>query len=345
MARSKANLFLSAILVTSLLITFGLFGATDKPITRQATRALAQVQSTAGIIVDPSTTLVLKGAVFTINVKIINVSNLCGWQFELYWSNSVLNCTTAAIQTPPEWQNNYYNFSHSLNNNFNATHGRLLDAVARLKPAPPFNGSTTVATVNFGALQAGMTSLTLDNDELGDWLAEPIAHTVSHGSSIVYNPVCAMKTLANGYFYIPSVNDTILKIELLFNETLVADQTSGVSPYPNITKWPNGVVDIYDAIFVQGHLGQQEGNANWEYMADVVADKVIDIYDAIKVGNHYGNSGTYDTNLTSLSITFSGGNTFTPDLNGYIQIPQNATSFTVYRNGSQTGALVVFGKG
>lgn len=209
MARSKTDLFLSAILVMSFLVTLGFFGSAGEPATRQNTRVLALLQSTAGIIVDPSTTLVLKGAVFSINVKIINVTNLCGWQFELYWSNSVLNCTGATIQTPSEWQNNYYNFSHSLNNNFNATHGRLLDAVARLKPAPPFNGSTTVATVNFCAIQAGTTSLTLGDDELGDWLAEPIAHTVSHGSSLVYNPVCAMKTLANGYFYIPSVNATI----------------------------------------------------------------------------------------------------------------------------------------
>jgi hypothetical protein len=153
-----------------------------------------------------------------------------------------------------------------------------------------------------------------------------------------------MKTLANGYFYVPNLNVTTIKIVYLFNDTLVADQTGGSSPYQNITKWPDGSVDLYDAQLISAHFGQQEGNANWEYMADINPDRVIDIYDNIKVSGHYGNTGNYSTNLTGVNVTFSTGSTIAPDSNGYVQIPQNSTSFTVYKNGVTTGTLVVFGR-
>jgi len=106
----------------------------------------------------------------------------------------------------------------------------------------------------------------------------------------------------------------------------------------------DGDVDLYDAQLVSGHMNQQEGNANWEYMADITPDKVIDIYDAMKMSNHYGNSRTYSTNLAGVNVTFNGGNTITPDAQGYVQIPQNATSFRVYKNGNTIGTLIVFGR-
>ena len=357
--KKELALVLGVILTLSPLVTFGYFKLAFGPAVsvensgfiKQTSRdlggaRLAFLQQTAGVSVNPSAVIVFKNKTFGVNVTITNVSNLCGWQFELYWSNAVLNCTNATIQTPSVWQNQSFNFSPSpsFNNSFNSTQGRLFNAVACLWPAPPFSGSTTIATLTFNAIQAGNTSLSLVNVKLGDDNAYPITYIASNGYASIYNPMCAMKTLASGYFYIPNLNVTILKIEFLFNDTLVADQTGGSSPYQNITRWPDGVVDLYDAQLVSGHMNQREGNANWEYMADIVPDGVIDIYDAMKVSGHYGNTGTYVTNLTGVNVTFNVGNPIAPDSGGYVQIPQNATSFTVYKNGNTTGALIVFGK-
>jgi hypothetical protein len=159
---------------------------------------------------------------------------------------------------------------------------------------------------------------------------------------------CAMKTLTNGYFYIPtpictaSISD-YLKIQELFNDTgLTGDQTGGNSPYPTIPNWPDGTVDILDAILISSCFGTQEGQTNWNYMADIVPDKVIDIYDAMQISINYGHTGTYITNLASVTVTFNTGQKESPDSYGFVAIPQGATSFNVTKNGSPIGALITF---
>jgi hypothetical protein len=159
---------------------------------------------------------------------------------------------------------------------------------------------------------------------------------------------CAMKTLTNGYFYIPtpictaSIN-SCLKIQELFNDTgLTGDQTGGNSPYPTIPNWPDGTVDMFDSMFISSCYGSQEGQTNWNYMADIVPDKVIDIYDSIEVSSSYGHTGTYITNLSNVTVTFNTGQNESPDSHGFVAIPQGAASFNVTKNGSPIGALITF---
>ena len=159
------------------------------------------------------------------------------------------------------------------------------------------------------------------------------------------NSTCAMKTGADGYFYVPNLNVKTLKIEFTFNGTLVGDQTGGVSPYSNVTAWPDGTVDVYDALLLSACFGATEGGANWNYMADIVPDGVIDIYDCLTLSAHWGHSGTYNRNLTGVTVLFNTGTNSTLDSGGYVGIPQGASSFTVYKNNNPTGALVVFGTG
>jgi hypothetical protein len=105
-------------------------------------------------------------------------------------------------------------------------------------------------------------------------------------------------------------------------------------------------VDIYDAIFVSGKVGKSEGQSGWEYMADVTGNRIIDIFDCIQVANNYGKSGTYITDLTNVTVTFSvpGGpiQESVEWTNGLATIPPSATSFTVKRNGSPIGAVAIF---
>ncbi len=146
----------------------------------------AAAESTT-LLVDPGQLAVFKGEMFTISVKVQNVVDLRGWEFQLYWNNTVLNCTNANIQTPAEWQNSTIEFAPGFENNYNATHGRFFKAQSAIDPAPSFNGSMTIVTLTFQAMQPGTTSLTLTDTLLGNSTAQPITCGVSSGSVTVYS--------------------------------------------------------------------------------------------------------------------------------------------------------------
>jgi hypothetical protein len=140
----------------------------------------------ASMSIDPNQLTVFKGEVFTMNVRVMDVTDLHGWEFKLYWNSTVLNCTNAVIQTPAEWQDNTQDYGSGLEADFNATHGCFWKAQSATDPGPSFNGSMTIATLTFQALQSGTTSLTLADTILGNTTADPITHTLSSGSVNVY---------------------------------------------------------------------------------------------------------------------------------------------------------------
>ena len=141
---------------------------------------------TPSVFVDPSQLTVFKGEVFTANVKVTGVTDLYGWEFKLYWNSTVLNCTNVVVQTPAEWQNNTQNCGPGLEANYNATDALYWQGQSATYPASSFNGSMTIATLTFQAMQPGTTSLTLTGTILGNSTAEPIACSVSSGSVNVY---------------------------------------------------------------------------------------------------------------------------------------------------------------
>ena len=155
-------------------------------------------------------------------------------------------------------------------------------------------------------------------------------------------PVCAMKTRTDGWFYVPNVAADLLKIEMLFDDQdVVGDLTGGTSPYGGIS-YPDGIVNIYDVTTVTGHFGISEGDSNWYYMADIKPDRCIDIFDVTCVASNFGKTGTYTTDLSGVTVTFDTGGEISPDSYDFVTIPQDATSFTVKRNGTPTGAMAIF---
>jgi len=151
-----------------------------------------------------------------------------------------------------------------------------------------------------------------------------------------------MKTRADGYFYIPNLDVNTLKIESLFNSSLVGDQTGGSSPYPTIGHWPDGIVNMLDFYFMNNLFLVEEGMANWEYMADCRPDRIINMIDVFQAIVNFMNQGNYDEDLSGVIVSFNTGENITPDANGFVLIPQGATSFTVYKSGNPIGALIVF---
>jgi len=163
-----------------------------------------------------------------------------------------------------------------------------------------------------------------------------------------------MKTRVDGYFYIPSLGPFLegrtgpprsLKVELLFDDpNLEGDQTGGTSPYPELDHWPDGNVDILDSSFVNGAYGSKEGDSNFDYMADINADKSVTILDVSIVSGNYGNSGTYITDLSGVIVEFDTGGSYQLSSEGFSPIPSGATYFYIKKDGNPIGALITFFK-
>ncbi|NWG11159.1 hypothetical protein HXY33_05350 [Candidatus Bathyarchaeota archaeon] len=173
-----------------------------------------------------------------------------------------------------------------------------------------------------------------------------IAITMNADHSLnAYFATPALKTKTDGYFYIPNIPLTLLKIEMVFdNSNIVGDQTGGTSPYTMIPvpQYPDGYVNNKDALRVGSCFGATEGTLQWNYMADVNADKCINSKDSVLIGANFGKSGTYTTDLRDVTVLFNTGQEIAPDSNGYVTIPQDATSFTIKRNGNPIGATILF---
>ena len=130
--------------------------------------------------------------------------------------------------------------------------------------------------------------------------------------------VFAMKTETDGYFYVPNAATDLLKAEILF-DCYAGDQDGGASPYGSIENYPDGKINMKDVGFVASHFGKVEGDEGWNYMADVIADKIVDMRDISLVGSRFGCVGlTFITSLTGVTVTFVTGETESPDDYGYV---------------------------
>jgi len=76
-------------------------------------------------------------------------------------------------------------------------------------------------------------------------------------------------------------------------------------------------------------------------MADILPDRIIDMKDIVLAVKNFGKTGTYSTDLPGVTVTFNTGEALSPDSDGFVTMPQDATSFTVKRNGNAIGAMII----
>jgi uncharacterized membrane protein len=136
------------------------------------------------------------------------------------------------------------------------------------------------------------------------------------------------------------------------------DQTGGANPYYNKTnapafwrgaEWPDGKIRIDDTLLISTTFGANEGDTappqskNWSYMADCIPDRMVRIDDVLRASSSFGADGAYSSNTTNIRVKFNNNpNFFTPDANGYVQIPSGALNFTVYNGTKPVLALATF---
>jgi hypothetical protein len=137
--------------------------------------------TTTTLYVDPATSKVLVDKTFTVNISIANVTNLYGWEFVLYYNNTMLN-GTEIIEGPflRTHGSTFFNIT-DFNDAYNVTHGRVWATGVLLGNVSGVNGSGVLASITFMCKEFGSSILQLVDTTLGDPEGAPITHTAVGG--------------------------------------------------------------------------------------------------------------------------------------------------------------------
>jgi len=163
------------------------------------------------------------------------------------------------------------------------------------------------------------------------------------------NPLFAMKTLVNGWFYMPNSTQPVqfVKVEEWFTNSKAEGDQEGTSVVGYRFQFPDGYVDLGDLIALTHAYNSHEGGPKWNYQEDILPDRSVDLGDLTVLANNYNAHGSwYSTNIGSLSIKFhfadNSNQTAYPDSNGFVAVPWNCTDWTVYNQGTPVGAFLTF---
>lgn len=127
-------------------------------------------------IVDPSLTPCND---FTLNVTILQATDLYRWQLSIYYKKDIINCTN--VQEGPFLKSGgSTTFYADIQNDFNATHGKV-SANSTLLDVTGVNGNGTLLTLTFHVLNLGNTTISLSEISLIDSTSEPIPYTKQDG--------------------------------------------------------------------------------------------------------------------------------------------------------------------
>ena len=281
----------------------------------------------ASIQVDPQISTVEVGEAFTVNVTVNDVTDLAVWEVQLYYLNTVLNCTNVA-EGPFLKQGGNTFFASLVNNTYNATHGRVLMGATLIGLIPGVNGSGTLGTVTFQAIGGGDTPLHLTATTLKDSTEpprNPIPHTTIDGAvhvtdgaihDVAVTNVTTSKTIV-GQGYLLCINVTVenqgdvaesFNVTVFYNETaitlpdgknhttitLTSLNSTTITLTWNTTDIAKGNYTI--TAYATPVLGETDTTDNtfvdgWVVVTiqgDVDGDFEVDIYDIVKICIAYG---------------------------------------------------------
>lgn len=119
------------------------------------------------VFVDPSS-LINPSSPFSIDVNISNVDDLYGWEFTLYYNNTILNASSYSEGTFLSSVQLTWFAMINFTDNYNATHGIVWLTCTMKGPVPGATGSGTLASVTFNVNggASGTTPLDLDDTKL-----------------------------------------------------------------------------------------------------------------------------------------------------------------------------------
>jgi hypothetical protein len=145
--------------------------------------ATSTTMVTTTIYVEPQLTIIRRlEDNFSVNINVANVTDLCGWDFRLYYSNLVLNGTSITEGSFLKTGGNTYFYVANFTDTYNATHG-LIRAVCTLFEPTGVNGGGDLAKISFKTKGTGETSLKLADTIIVDSAFPPnkIPHATNDG--------------------------------------------------------------------------------------------------------------------------------------------------------------------
>ena len=121
----------------------------------------------------------------TLTVQVSDVTNLYGYEFEIYYRSTVL--IAMEVLRPPghflEPTDPYGQFvaKWEIRNDFNATHGRIWLGFTLLAPETARSGSGTLVEITFHIESISSTPIALKDTKLADNTGSPIVHDAENG--------------------------------------------------------------------------------------------------------------------------------------------------------------------
>jgi hypothetical protein len=150
--------------------------------------------STTTVYVHPSSTVVLVGDTFVVEIRISDVSDLYGWEFKLSWDPNLLEAENV---TEGEFlkRGGPTFFVEKINN----TEGNMLVYCTLLGDVSGVSGDGTLASVTFYAEKKGSSVLDLSDTVLIDSSEQSILHTINDGSVTISSPVGGIRIPAEKF--------------------------------------------------------------------------------------------------------------------------------------------------
>ncbi len=277
--------------------------------------------------VNPSQITVFKDESFSVNITLNDVTDLYGWEYKLFWDNSILNCTNSVVYAPEIWANNTYWAGPGVENNYNATHGSFFKLLIAIYPTPSLNGTTVTATLTFKAIATGTTTLDLQDTKLIDSEGEAISHTAQDGSVTVLlmritRRPNAVGTYTQFPYQYPASGSHWDKVD-----EEAPDESSTVVFVSDSTAWYKDCFNIEDITI--------PGNATIKSVT--IYNRVSSLGSGIRAGYHQTLIRTYNTDY--FGTTNRPPTTYTPYSTTYTTNPYTGQTWTVEEiNALQIGA-------
>jgi len=179
---------------------------------------------------------------FTINLTVADATNLYGWEIKLYYDPSILN-GTSVIEGPFLKNAGPTFFNFTINNDHNATHGRVKVFNTLLGEIPGVNGTGVLLTITFQTRSLGISPLDLEETILADINGNSMPHMVVDGAvevvSVIHDVAVKSVSLSSNIVVDGQVVEIYVTAANLGNKT----ETFDVAVYYNETLMANRTVD------------------------------------------------------------------------------------------------------
>lgn len=274
--------------------------------------------------------------VFTLNITVTDVTNLYGWEIKLYYDSSILNGTSVSEGSFLKGTGETF-FESTLNNNYDATHGRIKVFNTLLGETPGANGTGILCTVTFKTRDLGISALDLEDTILADINSNLIPHIIANGAVQVVREVhdVAIKSVSassdvavNGQIveiYVTATNlgnkTETFHVTAYYNETAISEQTvDELSPKADIALtffWDTAIITPNATCVIKVEASQVPGETNIENNVFVYGAVTIvqGIHDVAVIDVRPSSDKVYEGEALNIYVTVANKGNYTETFN------------------------------